>query len=318
MKFSRRRFIAVSTVLASALAVGRRATAADAGAGVVQETDANAQALGYKADAGRVDHAKYPKFHAGDACANCQFFQGKAGATTGRARFSAASRSMRKAGATVIRRRRSQAGMTWRPCNRNAVVAGVVAREYRPVSEHAERRRPDRPRAPWRTPTRCAGSSTYNVSVRRPARHPDFGDAQADPTAILQGHHGNQMDRGFPRPRSVSKLFPGSGVPQRHAVGFQPPHPVARTVDRGRTDRSQQLSAGADAGGPPVPRDGRGCAQPPVRHARHHPHRAADRRQEPADCRGPHDRAEFPAGLAQGARAAFRRSAGARDSDQCP
>ena len=46
MKFSRRRFIAVSTVLASALAVGRRATAADAGAGVVQETDANAQALG--------------------------------------------------------------------------------------------------------------------------------------------------------------------------------------------------------------------------------------------------------------------------------
>ncbi|OXI93273.1 MULTISPECIES: high-potential iron-sulfur protein [Burkholderia] len=85
MKYSRRRFIAVTTVLASALAVGRRATAADAGAGpgVVQETDANAQALGYKADAGRVDHAKYPKFQAGEACANCQFFQGKAGATTG-------------------------------------------------------------------------------------------------------------------------------------------------------------------------------------------------------------------------------------------
>ncbi|HIE1297769.1 MULTISPECIES: high-potential iron-sulfur protein [Burkholderia] len=83
MKFSRRRFIAVTTVLASALAVGRRATAADTATGVVQETDANARALGYKADAGRVDHAKYPKFHAGDACANCQFFQGKAGAATG-------------------------------------------------------------------------------------------------------------------------------------------------------------------------------------------------------------------------------------------
>ncbi|ABB06401.1 High potential iron-sulfur protein [Burkholderia sp. Ac-20384] len=83
MKFSRRRFIAVTTVLASALAVGRRAAAADAGAGVVQETDANAQALGYKTDASRVDHAKYPKFQAGEACANCQFFQGKAGATTG-------------------------------------------------------------------------------------------------------------------------------------------------------------------------------------------------------------------------------------------
>lgn len=83
MKFSRRRFIAATTVLASALAVGRRAAAADAGAGVVQETDANAQALGYKADASRVDHAKYPKFQAGESCANCQFFQGKAGATMG-------------------------------------------------------------------------------------------------------------------------------------------------------------------------------------------------------------------------------------------
>ncbi|HIH2751383.1 high-potential iron-sulfur protein [Burkholderia aenigmatica] len=82
MKFSRRRFIAATTVLASALAVGRRA-AADAGAGVVQETDANAQALGYKTDASRVDHAKYPKFQAGEACANCQFYQGKAGAATG-------------------------------------------------------------------------------------------------------------------------------------------------------------------------------------------------------------------------------------------
>ncbi|RAQ11662.1 High potential iron-sulfur protein [Burkholderia cepacia] len=82
MKFSRRRFIAATTVLASALAVGRRAAAADAGAGAVQETDANARALGYKTDASRVDHAKFPKFQAGEACANCQFFQGKTGAAT--------------------------------------------------------------------------------------------------------------------------------------------------------------------------------------------------------------------------------------------
>ncbi|AXF25166.1 High potential iron-sulfur protein [Burkholderia pyrrocinia] len=77
MKFSRRRFIAATTVLASALALGRRAAAADASA--VQESDANAQALGYKTDASRVDHAKFPKFQAGEACANCQFFQGKTG-----------------------------------------------------------------------------------------------------------------------------------------------------------------------------------------------------------------------------------------------
>ncbi|MBN3777072.1 High potential iron-sulfur protein [Burkholderia sp. Ac-20345] len=80
MQFSRRRFISTATVLASALAFGRRAAATDAGA--VQESDANAQALGYKTDAGRVDHAKYPKFQAGEACANCQFFQGKPGAAT--------------------------------------------------------------------------------------------------------------------------------------------------------------------------------------------------------------------------------------------
>ncbi|RQS08880.1 high-potential iron-sulfur protein [Burkholderia sp. Bp8998] len=78
MKFSRRRFIVATTVLASALAMGRRAAAADAG--VVQESDANAQALGYKTDASRVDHAKFPKFQAGETCANCQFFQGKTGA----------------------------------------------------------------------------------------------------------------------------------------------------------------------------------------------------------------------------------------------
>lgn len=78
MKFSRRRFIAATTVLASALAIGRRAAAADAG--VVQESDANAKALGYKTDVSRVDRAKFPKFQAGEACANCQFFQGKTGA----------------------------------------------------------------------------------------------------------------------------------------------------------------------------------------------------------------------------------------------
>ena len=77
MKFSRRRFIAVSTVLASALAVGRRATCGGCRCRCRAETDANAQALGYKADAGRVDHAKYPKFHAGDACAELPVLPGQ-------------------------------------------------------------------------------------------------------------------------------------------------------------------------------------------------------------------------------------------------
>ena len=76
MKFARRSFISVTAALASALAFGRRA-AADAGA--VQESDANALALGYRTDASKVDRAKYPKFQAGQTCASCQFFQGKAG-----------------------------------------------------------------------------------------------------------------------------------------------------------------------------------------------------------------------------------------------
>ncbi|WP_321859359.1 high-potential iron-sulfur protein [Burkholderia cenocepacia] len=80
MKFSRRRFIATTTALVSGLSLGRRAASAEAGAGVVQESDANAQALGYKTDASRVDHAKFPQFQAGQACASCQFFQGKPGA----------------------------------------------------------------------------------------------------------------------------------------------------------------------------------------------------------------------------------------------
>lgn len=80
MKLSRRGFIATTAVLASALAFGRRAAAADAGA--VQESYANAQALGYKTNASRVDHTKFPKFQAGQACANCQFFQGKTGDAT--------------------------------------------------------------------------------------------------------------------------------------------------------------------------------------------------------------------------------------------
>lgn len=76
MKITRRTFISFAAGLASAATFGRH-TRADAG--VVQESDANAVALGYKMDASKVDKTKFPKFQAGQACANCQFFQGKAG-----------------------------------------------------------------------------------------------------------------------------------------------------------------------------------------------------------------------------------------------
>ena len=44
----------------------------------VDEKDPQAVALGYVADAKRVDVKKYPKFAAGQNCANCALYQGKA------------------------------------------------------------------------------------------------------------------------------------------------------------------------------------------------------------------------------------------------
>lgn len=50
---------------------------------MVDEKDPQAAALGYVADAAKVDKAKYPKFAAGQACASCALFQAKAGAAAG-------------------------------------------------------------------------------------------------------------------------------------------------------------------------------------------------------------------------------------------
>ncbi len=44
----------------------------------MSETDPQAQALGYKANAATVDRTKFPQFATGQGCANCQLFQGKA------------------------------------------------------------------------------------------------------------------------------------------------------------------------------------------------------------------------------------------------
>ena len=44
---------------------------------MVDEKDPQAAALGYVADAKRVDVKKFPKFAAGQNCANCALYQGK-------------------------------------------------------------------------------------------------------------------------------------------------------------------------------------------------------------------------------------------------
>ena len=45
---------------------------------LLDEKDPTAIALGYVADASKVDKAKYPKYAAGQVCANCALYQGKA------------------------------------------------------------------------------------------------------------------------------------------------------------------------------------------------------------------------------------------------
>ena len=68
----RRVFLMTLAASGAALAASAQAQA------LVDEKDAQAAALGYVADAKRVDVKKYPKFAAGQICANCALYQGKA------------------------------------------------------------------------------------------------------------------------------------------------------------------------------------------------------------------------------------------------
>ena len=62
------------TLAASGAALATRAEAQ----ALVNENDAQAVALGYVADAKRVDIKKYPKFAASQNCTSCALYQGKA------------------------------------------------------------------------------------------------------------------------------------------------------------------------------------------------------------------------------------------------
>ena len=77
---SRRTFLIVATGASSAALLGNAALAQPA---MVAETDAQAQGVGYKADATKVDKAKFPKYAAGQTCANCILYTGKAADASG-------------------------------------------------------------------------------------------------------------------------------------------------------------------------------------------------------------------------------------------
>ena len=77
MKPSRRHFVLVSAGVGSSLALCRVAFAASV-PNALSESDPQAQAVGYTENATKVDKARFPTFAAGQSCANCSLFQGKA------------------------------------------------------------------------------------------------------------------------------------------------------------------------------------------------------------------------------------------------
>lgn len=80
MSASRRRFILFAASLTSSVVLPEVSRAAPL---EVSEADATAQTVGYRSDATQVDPAKYPKYRPGQACANCQLYQGKPGGVSG-------------------------------------------------------------------------------------------------------------------------------------------------------------------------------------------------------------------------------------------
>ena len=77
MPVSRRVFLISVAASGVALSTGARAQT------MVDEKDPQAIALGYVADAKKADTKRFPKFAAGQNCANCTLYQGKASDAAG-------------------------------------------------------------------------------------------------------------------------------------------------------------------------------------------------------------------------------------------
>jgi hypothetical protein len=73
----------VAAAPAAAAAPAPAATAPAGNLPMVAADDATAVALGYVADASKVDKAKYAQYVAGSKCGNCSLYQGAAGSAAG-------------------------------------------------------------------------------------------------------------------------------------------------------------------------------------------------------------------------------------------
>ena len=78
MSYSNRRSFVMTLVAGGSVLAASRASAEAAAAPALSEADPQAVALGYKADASKVDAAKYPQHAATQLCSNCNLYQGKA------------------------------------------------------------------------------------------------------------------------------------------------------------------------------------------------------------------------------------------------
>jgi high potential iron-sulfur protein len=77
ISIGRRDFLKAGSLAVVSAAIAGSAGEAAAQAARLDEKDAQAQSLGYKHDATKVDKAKFAKYVAGQHCANCTFYQGK-------------------------------------------------------------------------------------------------------------------------------------------------------------------------------------------------------------------------------------------------
>ena len=83
INFKRREFLKIGSLAVASVGFARRAgevLAQQQGTPPrLDEKDPQAQSLGYRHDATKVDRQKFAKYKAGEVCGNCQLYQGRPG-----------------------------------------------------------------------------------------------------------------------------------------------------------------------------------------------------------------------------------------------
>jgi hypothetical protein len=81
IKLKRREFLRFGSLAVASLALAPHAgeSLAQGSQPKLDEKDPQAQSLGYRHDATKVDKKKFAKYQAGETCSSCQLYQGKPG-----------------------------------------------------------------------------------------------------------------------------------------------------------------------------------------------------------------------------------------------